>query len=321
MPDRIVLAGASGFLGRYLTDAFRAEGASVATIGRRGADATWGDPDAIRRVLDGADLLVNLAGKSVDCRYSARNRAEILRSRVETTRALAAAVAACTAPPPLWINSSTATVYRHAEDRPMTESAGEIGDGFSVSVATAWEEAFFAGDLPATRRVALRLAIVLGDGSSMIPLLGLTRLGLGGSQLDGRWPATRARLAAGTYHRFRSRGGRQRFSWVALEDVLGIIRFVRDHPELEGPLNVASPNPSDNRTLMRILRRAVGMPVGIPLFRWMLELGAIGIRTESELILKSRWVVPKRLLAAGYRFRRPDLEPTVRAIVAERRRR
>ena len=321
MPDRIVLAGASGFLGRYLTEAFRAEGAAVATIGRRGADATWDDPESVRRVVDGADLLVNLAGKSVDCRYSARNRGEILRSRVATTRALADAVAASAAPPPLWINSSTATIYRHAEDRPMTESTGEIGDGFSVGVATAWEEAFFAGHLPSTRRVALRLAIVLGDGSSMTPLLTLTRLGLGGPQLDGRWPATRARLAAGTHHRFRARGGRQRFSWVALEDVLDVIRFVREHPELEGPLNVSSPNPSDNRTLMRTLRRTVGMPIGIPLFRWMLELGAIGIRTETELILKSRWVLPERLLAAGYTFRRPDLEQTVRAIVEERRRR
>src|SRR5690606_14957641 len=150
---------------------------------------------AIAALLDGADMLVNLAGKSVNCRYNAANRAEILRSRVETTRELAQAIAACSTPPPLWINSSTATIYRHADDRPMTESKGELGSSFSVDVALAWEREFLTPELPDTRRVALRIAIVLGNGSVIPPFLRLARFGLGGAQRDGRWFATRARRA------------------------------------------------------------------------------------------------------------------------------
>lgn len=307
-------------MGAYLAEAFRAEGADVRLIGRNGPDASWGEPDALRRVIDGADLLVNLAGKSVNCRYDDTNRAEILRSRVETTTELAQAIAASSAPPPLWLNASTATIYRHAEDRPMTEADGEVGEGFSVEVARAWEAAFFAAELPQTRRVALRIAIVLGDGSALVPLIRLARFGLGGPQLDGRWPATRARLAAGTYHRFRARWGRQRFSWVHLADVLGVIRFLDEHEEIDGVVNVSAPNPVDNRVLMATLRQVLGMPFGIPAFRWMLEVGSALIRTETELLLKSRWVVPERLTAAGYRFQYPELEPALRQIIASRRR-
>ncbi|HEV7184439.1 MAG TPA: DUF1731 domain-containing protein [Leifsonia sp.] len=318
MSDRIVIAGASGFIGRYLTSAFRARGATVALIGRRGPDASWGDAASIARVIDGADLVINLAGKSVNCRYGDANRAEIFRSRLDTTRELAAAIATSAEPPALWLNSSTATIYRHAEDRPMTESAGELGTGFSVSVAKAWERAFFETDLPSTRRIALRMAIVLGDGSALIPLLRLVRFGLGGPQLDGRWFATTARRNAGTFHEFRARGGRQRFSWVHIADVLGAIDFVRAHPRFEGVVNVSSPHPVDNRTVMSVLRRVLGIPVGLPAFRWMLELGSILIRTETELVLKSRWVVPERLLEAGYEFAHPELEAAVREIVTNR---
>ena len=166
---RIVLAGASGFIGRELAAAYRAAGATVHLIGRHGPDARWGQTAAITDLVDGADVVVNMAGKSVNCRYTPENRAEIVRSRVETTRELAEAVANAENPPPLWINSSTATIYRHAEDRPQTESDGEIGSGFSVEVAKAWEAAFFERHLPGTRRVALRTAIVLGDGSVMAP--------------------------------------------------------------------------------------------------------------------------------------------------------
>ncbi|TAJ46172.1 MAG: DUF1731 domain-containing protein [Herbiconiux sp.] len=313
---RVVLAGASGFIGSRLAEVFRAEGADVALIGRRqspGAsrpstaaapDAQWGDQAAISRVIDGADLLINLAGKSVNCRYTAENRAEIFRSRLDTTRQLREAVAASTRPPSLWINSSTATIYRHADDRPMTEATGEIGEGFSVNVATSWEEEFFRGELPHTRRVALRMAIVLGDGSALAPLIALARAGLGGSQFDGRWPSTPARRAAGTFHQYRprSRKGRQRFSWVHLDDVVGIIRFLEAHPELDGPINASAPNPTDNRTFMASLRQAVGARFGLPTWRWMLEIGSVAIRTETELVLKSRWVLPERLEAAGYSF-------------------
>jgi hypothetical protein len=167
--DRIVIAGASGFIGSYLQHAFEADGVSVSTIGRSGADVRWGDARAIAQLLEGADILVNLAGKSVNCRYNAENRAEILRSRIETTRELTEAVAACEHPPALWVNSSTATIYRHAEDHAMTEKIGEIGTGFSVGIATAWEGEFFVADLQKTRRIALRMAIVLGGGSVVVP--------------------------------------------------------------------------------------------------------------------------------------------------------
>jgi NAD dependent epimerase/dehydratase family enzyme len=317
----VVLAGASGFIGTRLAEAYRAEGAEVLLIGRRGPDARWGDPTAIIAAVDGADLLINMAGKSVNCRYDAANRAEIFRSRLETTRELHDAVAAAEHPPQLWINSSTATIYRHADDRPMTESTGEIGEGFSVNVATSWEAEFFRGELPGTRRVALRTAIVLGDGSALAPIMMLARFGLGGPQFDGRWPATRSGLAAGTYHRYRpgSQGGRQKFSWVHLDDVVGVVRFVDEHPAIEGVVNVSAPNPTDNRTFMASVRRAVGARFGLPTWRWMLELGSVVIRTETELVLKSRWVLPERLEAAGYSFAYRDHDAALTAIVAERR--
>ena len=315
MTRRIVLAGASVFIGQYLESAFRAEGAHVSVIGRRGPDAAWGDAAGILRLIDGADLLVNLAGRSVNCRYNEANRAEILRSRIDTTRALGDAVAAAANPPALWVNSATATIYRHADDRPMTESTGELGEGFSVGIAKAWEREFFDRDLANTRRVALRMAIVLGDGSALTPLVRLARFGLGGAQWDGRWPSTRARREAGTYHAFRTTWGRQRFSWIHIADVLGIIQFLGAHPELDGAINASAPNPSDSVGLMRTIRKVIGMPVGLPSPRWLLELGSALIHTETELVLKSRWVLPERLLAAGYEFRFPELDSAIRDIV------
>lgn len=314
-PLRIVVAGASGFIGRYLVDSFRTDGFQVTTIGRSDADATWGDATAIASLLDGADVVLNLAGRSVNARYGAARRAEILHSRLNTTRQLHAAIERAEKPPRVWLNASTATIYRHAFDHPQTESTGELGEGFSVDVARAWEAAFFEGDLPGTRRVALRMAIVLGHGSALVPLIALARAGFGGPQYDGRWFGTPGRRASGVYHERRATHGRQMFSWVHVRDVEGIIRFLIEHDELDGPVNVVSPRPVDNRTLMRIIRRAVKMPVGLPLFRWMTELGASAIRTESELLLKSRWVLPERLTAAGYEFEQPDLDAAVRDIV------
>ncbi|MDR6970674.1 DUF1731 domain-containing protein [Leifsonia shinshuensis] len=319
MSERIVIAGASGFIGRYLAQHYREAGADVVLVGRDGPDVRWDDAAGLREAVTGAAAVINLAGKSVNCRYNDANRAEIFRSRLVTTRAVREAIATSDAPPPVWFNASTATIYRHAEDRPMTEATGELGTGFSVEVAKAWERELFEGDLPGTRRVALRMAIVLGDGSALGPLVALARFGLGGPQVDGRWFATAARRNAGTFHEFRARGGRQRFSWVHIADVLGAIEFLRAHPELDGAVNVSSPHPSDNRTLMATLRRLLGTRVGLPAFRWMLELGSVAIRTETELVLKSRWVVPERLLDAGYEFAYPELEPALRDILAGRR--
>jgi len=295
--QRIVIAGASGFMGQYFARRFREDGDTVVTVGRSGSDVAWGDTAALERAVDGADLLLNLAGKSVNARYNEKNRAAIFSSRLLTTGELGRAVEAVDTPPTLWLNSSTATIYRHSDDQPMTDETGQLGSGFSVNVAMSWEREFFAHRRDGVRQVALRMAIVLGDGSALTPLLALARVGLGGTQYGGK-----------------TRGGRQMFSWIHIDDVYRAIRFVQHDPSIEGTVNVSSPNPVRNSELMATLRRVVGMPFGVPLFRWMLELGSFAIRTETELLLKSRWVVPTRLLAEGFEFEYPDLETAVRQI-------
>ena len=295
---RIVIAGASGFVGRYLAARFLESGDTVSTIGRSDADARWGDVAAIGALLDGSDILINLAGKSVNCRYTRKNKSAIFSSRLLTTAELGEAVQAAAHPPKVWFNASTATIYRHADDHPMTDETGELGSGFSVNVATAWEREFFAHPRAGVRQVALRMAIVLGDGSALTPLVMLTRVGLGGPQFGGK-----------------TRGARQRFSWVHIEDVHRAIEFLSTSPDVGDTVNVSSPNPVENRELMATLRRVLGVRMGIPLFGWMLEAGAFAIRTETELLLKSRWVVPTRLLAAGFEFEFPRLEGALRDIL------
>ena len=318
-----VIAGASGFVGSALRRALADDGFDVRVVGRSGPDARWSDPASIARVVDGADLLINLAGKSVDCRYTDANRDEILRSRVETTRLLHRSVSDAASPPPLWLNASTATIYRYALDRPQTEARGELGTGFSVDVARAWEDEFFAGDLPGTRRVALRMAIVLGDGPATRILVRLARLGLGGTQHDGWWFPHRRYRGIGPrpsgdgrapWHRSH---GRQRFSWIHIDDVVGAVRFLRTHPEIAGPVNLAVPEASDNRTLMAALRRTVGAPFGVPSWRFMLEPAMWALRTEPELVVKSRWAAPEVLLESGFVFARPELEPALRDVVSQ----
>ncbi|MFT4233713.1 MAG: DUF1731 domain-containing protein [Microbacterium sp.] len=315
MSDRVVLGGSNGFMGSHLAPRWRAAGREVVTIARRGGDLTWDDQRGIDEAVDGASLVVGLAGKSVNCRYTARNRAEIFSSRLNTTRALHTAISRASTPPALWVNASTATIYRHAEDRPMTESTGDIGQGFSVEVARAWERELFAGDLP-TRRIALRSAITLGRGPDgpggvLGPLQNLARLGLGGPQWDGHWPVTPGRRATGTAHYFGAKHGRQRFSWIHVEDIARIIDFAEATPSLDGPVNASAPSVVDNRTFMAAIREVLGVRFGPPTPRWMLEIGAFGIRTETELILKSRWVLPQKLTEAGFEFAYPTLVPAL----------
>lgn len=319
-----VVAGASGFIGGELLNALSTWGYTTRTIGRSpaSADATWDRPDLIAELIDGADLLINLAGRSVGCRYTDAYRQVIWDSRVDTTRTLNAAVGAASAPPRLWINSSTATIYRHAMDRPQTEDDGDIGEGFSVDIAKAWEKEFFSGSLPATRRVALRMAIVLGDGAALNMLATAARFGAGGAQHEGRWfPHRRYRgigpEASGPtiWRGHPPTHGRQRFSWVHIEDVLRAIRFIDEHEELSGPINVSNPQVSDNHSLMKALRKAVRMPIGVPAPRWLLETGMIVLRQESELVLKSRWVLPSRLEAAGFDFKWTDIEAATKQLL------
>lgn len=313
--SKVVIAGASGFMGAALADALRADGDEVVTVGRGAdADVSWSDAAGLAAAVDGAELVVNLAGRSVNCRYNRRNREEILHSRVRTTTAMGAAIAAAARPPALWLNASTATIYRHAETAPQTEATGEIDpQTFSEQVAVAWEQALDAAPTPATRRIALRTTIVLGRGGALPVLLRLARVGLGGPHYDGWWPAWPWRKAAGTYLPPRTKGGRQKFSWIHIDDFVDVVRFLRAHPEIDGPVNLATPEASDDRGLMRAVRRAVGARFGLPTYRWMLELGGLVLRTEAELVIKGRWVVPDKLVAAGYEYRYPELEGAVRA--------
>ncbi|HHU11103.1 MAG TPA: TIGR01777 family protein [Intrasporangiaceae bacterium] len=296
MSTPVVLAGASGFIGSQLRAAFAADGVPVRTIGRsEDNDASWGQD--LRPVLDGAAAVINLAGRSVSCRYTKTTADEILRSRTETTKALGQALANCANPPAAWLNSSTGTIYRDARDRAQDEATGELGTGFSVAVARAWEHELYAS--PTTiRKVALRMAIVLGSGGALNPLINLARIGFGGRQGDGG----------------------QLVSWVHVDDVYGAIRHLVDDASISGPVNIAAPEPVTNRDLMAAVRRHLGREHGIPLPAWTLEAGARIIRTETELVLKSRWVHPGILLDSGYRFRFPDLDSALAGIAAGTRR-
>lgn len=288
-----VIAGASGYIGQHLRAHLEASGVTVRTIGRgRASDATWDDPASLEQVLDGADLLVNLAGRSVSCRYSKRNADEIFRSRIETTAALGRALSRVQAPPALWINASTGTIYRDARDRPMDETDGEIGSGFSVEVARAWERALW--DAPAdVRKIALRMTIVLGAGGGAVnPFINLARMGFGGRMGDGA----------------------QRFSWVHVEDVARAVVHLHEHDEIAGAVNLAAPDVVSNQELMTRVRRATGRRWGVPEPRWLLEIGARIIRTEAELVLKSRWVDSRVLRESGFEFIHPTVDGALRQI-------
>jgi len=291
-----VVAGASGYIGQQLVRHFEASAITVRTIGRGPTtDAQWNDEDALAAVLDGADLLVNLAGRSVSCRYTKRTADEIFASRVGTTATLGRILAQVDRPPALWVNASTGTIYRDARDRPQDERTGELGSGFSVAVARAWEHELFSAATP-IRKVALRMAIVLGAGGGAInPIINLARAGLGGRMGDGG----------------------QMFSWAHVDDVVRAIRHLHTHPEISGPVNVATPYPVTNAELMREVRTAWDRRFGLPSPAWLLELGARVIRTEPELVLKSRWVHPGVLLDTGFAFQYPKL-PEALAQIAER---
>jgi uncharacterized protein (TIGR01777 family) len=307
-PLHVVLAGGSGQVGSLLARRFHGQGHRVIVLARTVASVspvssfpwqvvhwdgtTFGDWTSY---LEHADVVINLAGRSVNCRYTEANRKAIKDSRVQTTRLLGQAIGKAVHPPPLWMNASTATIYRHTLDRAMDEDTGELGGSepdapsawrFSIDVATSWEEAFFSAVTPRTRKVALRSAVVMSPdrGGIFGELLRLVRLGLGGT--------------AGS--------GRQFVSWIHEEDFLRSVEYLIDHQEIRGPVNLASPNPLPNQEFMQALRKAWGIPVGLPASEWMLKLGAVVLRTETELILKSRRVVPDRLLQSGFRFEFPD---------------
>jgi uncharacterized protein (TIGR01777 family) len=299
---RIVLPGGSGHVGTLLARYFHASGHEVTVLSRRLRASPWPtlqwdgkELGPWADAISGADVIINLTGHSVDCRYTEANRREILDSRLDSTRVLGKAIGAAHSPPRLWINASTATIYRHSLDRNHDDVTGEIGGAepgappewrFSIEVATQWECAFQQAATPHTRKVAMRSAMTMspGHGGIFDVLLRLVRLGLGGP------------IGSGT----------QFVSWIHGQDFIRAVEFLMAHEELSGVFNLASPNPLPQRDFMRILRTAIGMPIGLPAAEWMAAVGAWVLRTETELILKSRRAVPKRLTDAGFQFDFPE---------------
>jgi uncharacterized protein (TIGR01777 family) len=316
---KIVVAGGTGFIGQSILRYFGKEN-HIVILSRKsgnqhnnnarstrllnatdGYNVTYWRWDGLHlekhwaQEIDGCDLLINLAGKSVNCRYNARNKKEILDSRINSTNVLGEAVRLATAPPRLWINAGSATIYRHAEDKPQDEYTGEYHNDFSVQVCKLWEKAFFDQRTPFTRKVSLRLAITLGEGGVMIPYFNLLKFGLGGRQGSGK----------------------QMYSWIHIDDVCRAIEWMSEHHDLEGVFNCASPNPVNNEVFMRTLRDITNQRIGLPATAFILKIGAALIGTETELILKSRWVLPTKLLESGFRFKHGYLEEALKSIVRD----
>lgn len=315
---KIVIPGGSGQVGTILARHFHATGHEVVVLSRSSAPKTawrvvsW---DARTRgawmnELDGADVLVNLVGRSVNCRYTPANRREIIDSRVRSTQLVGEALGSCARPPRVWLQASTATIYAHRYDAPNDERTGILGGAepnapdtwkFSIEVATEWEKALDAANTPRTRKVALRSAMAMSPDRAGVfdVLLGLVRRRLGGRAGDGR----------------------QFVSWIHEVDFIAAVEFLIRHDELSGAVNVCAPEPLPNADFMHALRAAWGVRFGLPASRWMVELGAWAMRTESELVLKSRRVVPGRLLEAGFTFRFPSWPEAARDLCRQWRER
>jgi len=310
---KIVLPGGSGQVGTVLARWFHGEGHEVVVLGRSPGSAPWRTVawDGVTqgdwsRELDGADTVINLAGRSVDCRYTLRNRRQILESRVLSTRAVGEAIAAARRPPRVWLQASTATIYAHTYGPPNDEATGTLGPGdpddvlsgkkgFSVGVAKAWERELDGADTPETRKVALRSALILSPdaGGVFDVLLRLVRFGLGGKVGDGR----------------------QYVSWIHDRDFIRAVSWLMEREDISGPVNVAAPEPLPWTDFMQALREAWGIRVGLPASRWLLEIGTLVLRTESELVLKSRRVIPGRLQEEGFAFDFPRWPEASRELV------
>ncbi|MCM0668762.1 TIGR01777 family oxidoreductase [Flavobacterium tyrosinilyticum] len=300
--SKLIISAGTGFLGQILVDHFKNKFEEIVIL-TRGKSQTI---DGIKYVnwnartfsgwekeLENATVLINLAGKSVDCRYTKENKKEILLSRIESTKILNKAVLNCTNPPKHWLNSSTSTIYRFSLDKQMDEVDGEIGNDFSINVALSWEKAFFKTETPNTLKTALRTSIVLGkNGGAFIPLKTLAKVGFGGKQGKGN----------------------QFISWIHEEDFANAIDFILQK-EITGVINIVSPEPIRNVDFMQELRKAVGFPFGIPINKFFLEIGSFFIRTETELVLKSRNVVPKRLLDNGFGFKFRDIDEAFKDLI------
>jgi uncharacterized protein (TIGR01777 family) len=299
---KVVIPGGSGQVGTILARAFHQRGNDVVVLSRTQTDGppwrvvkwdgeTLGDWET---ELEGADVVINLAGQSVNCRYTAENRHIIIDSRVKSTRIVGQAIAETSNAPRVWLQASTATLYAHRYDAANDEATGIIGGSepnapdtwrFSIDVVKKWERELNAAATPNTRKVLMRSAIVMSPspGGPFDMLLKLVRLGLGG----------------------RFGNGKEYVSWIHDQDFVRTLDWLIQHDELEGPVNLAAPNPLPNAEFMQTLRRAWGIKFGLPATEWMLELGAFVLRSETELMLKSRRVIPPRLLNSGFTFQFP----------------
>lgn len=282
---KIVIAGGTGFIGSYLSKRFWEKSYRVLVVSRNPEHVSWDLNDLIP-ALNGAEMVINLAGKSINCRHNEVNKKAILESRINATLSIGNAIGACKNPPKLWINASAAGIYRPSVDLAMKEDEPELGTDFLAEVVTQWENTFFQFQLPETRQVALRTSVVLGsDGGALMPLVWLSRFGLGGKQGDGN----------------------QMFSWIHVEDYYRILLFLYENDTLNGIVNCTSPAPVSNADFMLSLRQKLHVPVGIPAPKFAVELGAKLIGTEPELILNSSFVLPNRLMHAGFTFLFPDV--------------
>ena len=314
---KIIIAGGTGFIGQAITDYFGRDNEIV--ILTRGASkeknnafgesiingrallqvryTIWDgtSPGDWEKELEGADLVINLAGKTVNCRYNEKNKKDIFDSRIHAVKVIGQAIQKAVVPPKLWINAASATIYPHATDSPRDENFTGFANDFSVQVCQLWEHTFYEQRTPFTRKVALRMAITLGAGGVMTPYFNLLKFGLGGRQGSGK----------------------QMYSWVHVEDTCRMIEWMMDHPELEGTFNCVSPNAVTNANFMKTLRKLTGYTMGLPAYRWMLAIGAKLIGTEPELVLKSRWVLPKRILQTGFEFTYPFLEKAFEEIIGK----
>lgn len=306
---KIVIPGGTGQVGRVLARAFHPEHEVVVLTRDPARRLPWRSmpwdgrtPGPWVDEVDGADVVINLAGRSVNCRYHAANRREIMASRVESVRAVGEAIQRAKHPPRVWLQASTATIYAHTFD-PAHGEDGTIGGSepdapdtwrFSIDVATSWERATDSFNLPRTRVVKMRSAVTMSPdrGGIFDTLLGLVRRGLGGTCGDGK----------------------QYVSWIHETDFVNAVRFLIERDDLRGHINLAAPQPLPNREFMAALRKAWGMPVGLPAAKWMLEIGAVLLGTETELILKSRRVVPQRLLEKGFVFQYSDWESAAKEL-------
>lgn len=282
----ILIAGGSGFLGKELAKFFKEDDHSVKILTRNPNskndikwdgknDGTWTEE------IERTDVLINLAGKSVDCRYTDRNKKRILDSRIDSTSILNEAVSKASKKPILWINSSSATTYIDSETTLMTEKDGIIGDDFSMTICKKWEEEFFSHEIEGVRKIATRTSIVLGnEGGALSKMKAITKLGLGGKQGNGQ----------------------QKMSWIHINDFCKAIEFLINTNQLSGPVNITAPNPISNTKFMEQLRYSLNVPIGISQPKFLLEIGAFFLRTETELLLKSRNVYPEVLINSGFKF-------------------